>query len=99
VVRKAFERGDRRGKYWAMQSVMMHRPDLRPVLPRLTVPVLMLAGRDDALLDRTEAERAAQSVPGGRFAEVTGAGHVAPLLTAPHEVIRNVLEFWPQQES
>ena len=39
VVKAAFLAEDQRGKYWAMQSVMMHRPDLRPVLPCLQVPV------------------------------------------------------------
>jgi pimeloyl-ACP methyl ester carboxylesterase len=94
VVKAAFVAGDKPGKYWAMQSVMMHRPDLRPVLPRLQVPVLMLAGRDDELLDAAEAERAALSAPDGRFGQVTGAGHVAPLLVAPHEVTERVLAFW-----
>ncbi|WP_255482310.1 alpha/beta fold hydrolase [Pseudarthrobacter sp. NBSH8] len=65
VVKAAFMAGDKPGKYWAMQSVMMHRPDVRPVLPRLQVPVLMLAGRDDELLDAAEAERAALSAPDG----------------------------------
>lgn len=96
VVKAAFMAGDKRGKYWAMQSVMMHRPDLRPVLPRLQVPVLMLAGRDDALLDAEEAERAALSARDGRFGRVTGAGHVAPLLVAPREVTERVLAFWSE---
>jgi pimeloyl-ACP methyl ester carboxylesterase len=74
--------------------VMLHRPDLRPVMPRLQVPTLMLAGRDDPMNDPVEAERAAGSVPDGRFARVTGAGHVAPLLIAPREVTQHVLRFW-----
>jgi pimeloyl-ACP methyl ester carboxylesterase len=78
----------------AKQSVMMHRPDLRPVPPRLPVPVLMLAGRDDALLDAGEAARAALSAPGGRFGRVIGAGHVAPRLVAPSVVTERVLAFW-----
>lgn len=96
VVKAAFVAGDQRGKYWAMQSVMMHRPDLRPVLPRLQVPVLMLAGRGDELLDAAEAERVALSAPDGRFGRVTGAGHVAPLLVAPGEVTERVLAFWSE---
>lgn len=99
AVREAFMRGDRLGKYWAMQSVMMHRPDLRPILPRLRVPVLVLAGRDDALLDLGEAERAARSVPDCRFFQVTGAGHVAPLLVAPDEVTRHIQQFWAGQQN
>lgn len=94
AISEAFHRGNRRGKYWAMRSVMLHRPDLRPVLPRLQVSTLMLVGRDDPMNDPEEAERAARSVPDGRFAQVTGAGHVAPLLIAPREVTQHVLHFW-----
>lgn len=75
-------------------SVMLHRPDLRPVLPRLQVPTLMLAARDDLLNDPKEAERAARTVPDGRFARVSGGGHVAPLLIAPAEVAQHILTFW-----
>jgi pimeloyl-ACP methyl ester carboxylesterase len=95
----SFRRGDKTGKYWAMQSVMLHRPDLRPALARLTVPTLVLAGRDDALLDLPEAERAADSVPDGRFELVTGGGHVAPLFVAPGEVTRHILSFWSATRS
>lgn len=94
AVRDAFLRGNRRGKYWAMRSVMLRRPDLRPLLPGLEVPTLMLVGRDDPMNDPREAERAARSVPAGRFAEVTGAGHVAPLVIAPGEVTQHILAFW-----
>ncbi|MCQ2000343.1 alpha/beta fold hydrolase [Arthrobacter zhaoxinii] len=94
VVAAAFQRGDRRGKYWAMRSLMLRRPDLRPVLPRLQVPTLMMAGRDDPMNDVGEAERAARSMPAGQFVPVEGGGHVAPLLVAPDEVTRTILEFW-----
>lgn len=94
AVGEAFRRGNRGGKYWAMRSVMLHRPDLRPVLPEVHVPTLMLAARDDPRNDPEEAERAARSVPDGRFVQVTGAGHVAPMLIAPGEVTQHVLHFW-----
>lgn len=98
VVATAFQRGDRRGKYWAMRSLMLRRPDLRPVLPRLQVPTLMMAGRDDPMNDVGEAERAVRSMPAGQFVPVTGGGHVAPLLVAPEEVTRTILEFWAVQD-
>lgn len=94
AVAEAFRRGNRRGKYWAMRSLMLRRPDLRPVLPKLQVPTLMMAGRDDAMNDPQEAERAARSMPDGRFVPVAGGGHVAPLLIAADEVTRNILHFW-----
>ncbi|WP_258804135.1 hypothetical protein [Pseudarthrobacter sp. NS4] len=36
------------------------------------------------------------SVPDGRFAQVSGAGHVGPLLPAPSEVIQHILAFWSE---
>jgi pimeloyl-ACP methyl ester carboxylesterase len=99
AITESFRRGDKMGKYWAMQSVMLHRPDLRPVLPRLQVPALVLASRNDALLDMAEAERAAHTIPDGRFIQVAGGGHVAPLLVAPAEVTRHILAFWSETGS
>ncbi|RKO26097.1 alpha/beta hydrolase [Pseudarthrobacter phenanthrenivorans] len=96
AISESFRRGDKRGKYWAMQSVMLHRPDLRPALARLRVPTLVLAGRNDALLDLPEAERAAHSIPDGRFELVAGAGHVAPLFVAPGDVTGHILKFWAE---
>ncbi|UZX02264.1 alpha/beta hydrolase [Arthrobacter sp. CDRTa11] len=99
AVAEAFRRGSRRDKYWAMQSVMLRRPDLRPVLARLQVPTLVLVGRNDPMNDAAEAERAARSVRDGRFSVVTGAGHVAPLLIEPGEVTRHILAFWSESRN
>ncbi|WP_261382567.1 alpha/beta fold hydrolase [Arthrobacter sp. UKPF54-2] len=99
AVSDAFRRGNKPGRYWAMQSVMLHRPDLRPVLPFLQVPTLMLVGRDDPMNDPEEAERAARSIPDGRCVRVTGAGHVAPLLVAPGEITQHVLAFWSENRN
>ncbi|WP_235563923.1 alpha/beta fold hydrolase [Arthrobacter sp. Soil763] len=99
AVSDAFRRGNKRGKYWAMQSVMLHRPDLRPLLPALQVPTLMLVGRDDPMNDPEEAERAARSIPGGRCERVAGAGHVAPLLVAPGDIARDLLAFWSEDRN
>lgn len=94
TVSEAFQRGDRRGKYWAMRSLMLRRPDLRPVLPQIQVPTLMMSGRDDAMNDAGEAERAAQAMPAGQFLRVPGGGHVAPLLMASAQVTGLIREFW-----
>ncbi|MCC9197536.1 alpha/beta fold hydrolase [Arthrobacter sp. zg-Y820] len=93
-VAAAFRRGNRQGKYWAMRSLMLGRPDLRPVLPRLRVPTLMMSGREDAMNDLQEAERAGRSVPDGSFLPVPGNGHVAPLLIAADQVTAAIQGFW-----
>lgn len=94
AVSASFQRGDKRGKYWAMRSLMLRRPDLRPLLPRIQVPTLMLGGQEDALFDVKEAERAAQSMPAGQFMTVPGGGHVAPLFVAPAQIAGMIRSFW-----
>lgn len=94
TVQQAFGKGDTHGKYWAMQSVMLHRGDLRPVLRELPTPTLMLVGRDDPMNDVEIAEHTAHSMLNASFAVVPGAGHVAPLLTASGDVSSHILNFW-----
>lgn len=51
--------------------------DLRPALPRLRVPTLVLHGRRDALLPFRHAEAAARAIPGARLLAFE-AGHLVP---------------------
>ncbi|MEO8054834.1 MAG: alpha/beta hydrolase [Acidobacteriota bacterium] len=53
----------------------LEKVDLRPVLPTISCPVLVLAaGRDAAMpLERTEA--VANAIPGAKFVVVAGSGH------------------------
>lgn len=94
TVQEAFCKGSTRDKYWAMQSVMLHRGDIRPVLRKLPTPTLMLVGRDDPMNDAEIAEQTVSSMREATFAAVPGAGHVAPLLTASAHVTSHVLKFW-----
>ena len=58
---------------------------------RLTVPVLLVAGRHDGVTT-TEAMRAlAAEVPGGRFVELAGSAHLPPL-DQPAEVAALIAE-------
>lgn len=93
-VGESFVRGDKRGKYWAMRSLMLRRPDLRAALERVQVPTLMIAGTEDAMCSIPEAERLAAAMPQGAVMPVAGGGHAAPLFTATGEVTRAVLDLW-----
>jgi pimeloyl-ACP methyl ester carboxylesterase len=53
------------------------RDDARPLLRRLTMPVLLLWGERDPLVPLTYAEQMAAEVPGARLEVVPRAGHVA----------------------
>lgn len=66
-------------------------PNLRPALPNLDVPVLVLAGEHDPKFQALGQEIAA-GAPGGRLATVADAGH-ALLLEAPARCARLWTEF------
>ncbi len=53
--------------------------DLRDALPRIAVPVLVLAGTRDSNAPASAMERMASRIPGARYAALDGAGHLAHL--------------------
>jgi pimeloyl-ACP methyl ester carboxylesterase len=57
----------------------LHNPKLRGRLPRVTVPVLVVAGADDGLVPREHAEVYAAELPRARLEVVEGAAHWLPL--------------------
>ena len=91
----AFRDAHRPSMLHAMNGLMLQRTGIDPLLPQITTPTLMLAARDDAMGWRPdEARAAAATMPNARVEEVTGAGHVAPLLVDAERVERLVLDFW-----
>lgn len=56
---------------------MIHRTDARQTLAHIGVPVLAMAGIDDAAYENTKA--IAAGIPGARFIAVPGAGHLSIL--------------------
>jgi pimeloyl-ACP methyl ester carboxylesterase len=53
--------------------------DLRPELPSVTVPALVVAGRRDRLVNPEEAREMARRLPRARLVELPDAGHAAIL--------------------
>ncbi|GAA2608528.1 alpha/beta fold hydrolase [Streptomyces axinellae] len=51
--------------------------DLRAELPRVTVPTLVLAGREDLATPVTHARELADGIPGARLVEIPDAAHLA----------------------
>jgi 3-oxoadipate enol-lactonase len=64
--------------YRAMIHALM-RFDLRPALPRIAVPTLVLAGARDTNAPAAVMERMAGRIPGADYACLDGCGHLAPL--------------------
>lgn len=95
TVMAAFAEADPKGMYHAMRSMMMHRSGVEDVLPRITVPTLVMSARDDAMGWRAdEARRTCGAIPDCRIEEVAGGGHVAPLLIDQDRITQLLTEFW-----
>jgi pimeloyl-ACP methyl ester carboxylesterase len=57
-------------------EAMLARPDSTPDLPGITVPTLVIAGADDAIIRPAEARAMHEAIPGSRFELLDGAGHL-----------------------
>ncbi len=71
----------------AQNRAVMQRPDLRPRLPLLACPVLLITGEADAVTPPEHAREIAAAVPAAQFHLLDGAGHL-PTLETPQRVSR-----------
>lgn len=76
----------------AAQETIRDRPDSRPTLAGIDVPVVMLVGEEDAMTPPADAEAMAAAVDGARLVRVAGAGHLSPL-ERPDEVAEALVAF------
>ncbi len=67
------------------------RIDVRPVLPSITAPTLVIHARDD-IVPVQGGRYLADHIPGARFVELEGRDHV-PWLTNPDQVTTDIEEF------
>ncbi|MBO2457515.1 alpha/beta fold hydrolase [Actinomadura violacea] len=71
--------------------------DLRPVLPDIGCPVLLLVGRHDTRTPRSCAERIATGLVHPQIREIPAAGHLANL-DAPQTFAASLRAFWSALE-
>lgn len=76
--------------------------DLRPLLPQITLPTLLLHGDADRILALTSSQWLASQLAQGQLQVLPGAGH-APMMTFPQEVTAAIDEFlgklaWKEKE-
>ncbi|WP_181447431.1 alpha/beta fold hydrolase [Mycolicibacterium vulneris] len=64
---------------WAVRSVVSARPDQRALLARVTSPVLVVAGAEDATFPVAETRVMADSIRGSSFTVLDGVAHLAAL--------------------
>jgi 3-oxoadipate enol-lactonase len=78
-VRAAVQAVDLDSGAWAVRSVVPRRPDQRALLGRVTTPVLVVAGVEDATFPNAETKAMADAIPGSSFVVLDGVAHLAAL--------------------
>jgi pimeloyl-ACP methyl ester carboxylesterase/class 3 adenylate cyclase len=68
------------------------RTDVRPILPTITVPTLVIHAREDQAVAVQGGRYLAHHIPGARYLEVEGVDH-APFLTEPDKILTGIEEF------
>jgi 3-oxoadipate enol-lactonase len=82
-VRETVQAVDVRSCAWAVKSVVPARPDQRELLTRVTAPVLVVAGVEDATFPVPETLAMAAAIPGAAVAVLDGVAHLAGLEDPP----------------
>ncbi len=67
-------------------------PELRPLLPNLTVPVFIIAGREDRLIRSWYFEAISTEIPNAQLALLPNCGHI-PQEECPEEFMNEVENF------
>jgi pimeloyl-ACP methyl ester carboxylesterase len=78
----------------AYRALLLHQVDLRPLLPKIRRPVLVLTGDCDPLVRRACAEELLRGLPNAAHAEIEDCGHL-PQYTHPEvlcEVVKHFLK-------
>jgi pimeloyl-ACP methyl ester carboxylesterase len=94
AVMQAFRDAPRVGMYRAMNSIMLNRPGLGPLLPRIVTPTVMVVATADPIVPVTEIHNAVAHMPAARAVEVRGEGHVAPIMAQAAELAEVIRAFW-----
>lgn len=76
----------------AQNRAVMQRPDLRPRLPDVACPALVLVGEADGLTPPEHAAEIAAALPRAELHVIEGAGHL-PTLETP-EAVTTRLQAW-----
>jgi len=73
-------------------NAMMHRPDSTPLLQRIGVPTLVVAGAEDALIPPAEADAMHKAISASRYQLMPFVGHL-PNLEEPAQFNAILSEF------
>lgn len=81
----------------ATLETLRDRPDSRPLLAEIDVPVLVLVGEEDAVTPPAEARAMVEQLPDARLARIAGAGHLLAV-EQPGELLDALLPFLREME-
>jgi len=91
-----------RGRYLANDPVgfalahrMLAMTNMLYMLPKITVPTMVVAGKHDTVRPPAGTEELAKKIPGARFELIEEAGHFLPT-TGPKPLLRLLLDFLPK---
>jgi class 3 adenylate cyclase len=68
------------------------RIDVRPILPAITVPTLIIHAREDPVVPVQAGRYSADRIPGARYVELDGADHL-PWLSDSDRILTEIEEF------
>jgi pimeloyl-ACP methyl ester carboxylesterase len=74
----------------------LHKTDLRPYLPGITTPIMGIYGVSDNVVQPSQANVIADTVPASRIAMMRGSGHF-PMLDEPDAFNENLANFLSYQ--
>jgi pimeloyl-ACP methyl ester carboxylesterase len=94
AVIQAFRDSPRAGMHRAMKSIMLNRPGLDPLLPRIETPTVMVVATADPIVPVAEIRTAVAHMTAARAVEVRGEGHVAPIMAQAKELAEVIRAFW-----
>lgn len=78
-VRTTVENDDLASCAWAVRRLVPQRPYQRALIERITTPVLVVAGAEDATFSLAETKAMADAIPGSTFVVLDGVAHLAGL--------------------
>ena len=78
-VRDTVQAVDIRSGSWAVRSVVPIRPDQRSLLAKISTPVLVVAGAEDATFPLQETAAMAEAIPDAQLVVLDGVAHLAGL--------------------
>ena len=76
-------------------AAMRDRKDSTDLLRELALPTLVAAGEHDAISPAAEGQALAHAIPGARFVQIAGAGHLTPM-EAPAAVAKALRDFFSE---